>query len=116
MAIKEFGRGYKAEVLVNGDTLKQLLAISRDLLYKTPKKWSGSQKERATLLFEKYPEIQSAYHHVVNLNKVYRAKSREAVYTRLAQWYDVVEKSDIEAFSTVAKTIKNNYRTILNFF
>ena len=116
MAIKEFGRGYKAEVLVNGDTLKQLLARSRYLLYKTPKKWSGSQKERATLLFEKYPEIQRAYHHAVNLNKVYRAKSREAVYTRLAQWYDVVEKSDIEAFSTVAKIIKNNYITILNFF
>ena len=67
-------------------------------------------------MFEKYTEIQRAYHHAVNLNKVYRAKSREAVYTRLAQWYDVVEKSDIEAFSTVAKIIKNNYRTILNFF
>ena len=83
--MNEFGRGYKAEVLVNGDTLKQLLVRSRYLQYKTPEKWSGSQKERATLLFEKYPEIQSAYHHVVNLNKVYRAKSREDTYTRLAQ-------------------------------
>ena len=50
------------------------------------------------------------------MNKVYRAKSREDTYTRLAQWYDVVEKSEIEAFSKVSKTIKNNYITILNFF
>ena len=115
-AIKEFGRGYKAEVLENGDTLKQLLVRSRYLLYKTPEKWSESQKERAKLLFEKYPEIQGAYQHAVNLNNVYRAKSREVAYTSLAKWYDVVEKSEIGAFATVAKTIMNNYRTILNFF
>ena len=116
IAIKEFGRGSKAEVLVNGGTLKQLLVRSRYLLYKTPDKWSEPQKERAILLFEKYPEIHSAYRHAVNLNNVYRAKSREAAYTRLAQWDDLVEKSDIEAFSTDTKTINNNYRTRLNFF
>jgi hypothetical protein len=35
------------EVLSNGDTLKQLLARSRYLLYKNKSKWSENQIERA---------------------------------------------------------------------
>ena len=115
-AAKNFGTGYQPEVLENGDTLKQLLVRSRYLLYKTQEKWSESQKMRARLLFERYPEIETAYRHAVNLNHVFKAKCREAAYTRLAKWYEQVEKCQIGAFDTVAKTIMNNYRTILNYF
>ncbi len=47
--------GYQPEVLPNGDTLKQLLARSRYLLFKHPIKWTALQKDRAELLFERYP-------------------------------------------------------------
>ena len=64
------------------------------------------------LLFERYPEIETAYLHAVNLNYVFRAKSRETAPTRPAKWYEQVEKYKIGALATVAKIIMNNYRTI----
>jgi hypothetical protein len=47
-------------VLSNGDTLKQLLARSRYLLYKNKSKWSENQIERASILFELYPDIEKS--------------------------------------------------------
>ena len=58
---KQKGETYKAKLLPNGDTLKQLLARSRYLLYKTPSDWTDRQKQRAILLFERYPDIKQAY-------------------------------------------------------
>lgn len=46
---------YQPEILSNGDTLKQLLARSRYLLFKHESKWSPSQRERADILFPRYP-------------------------------------------------------------
>jgi len=45
----------------NGDTEKQLLARSRHLLFKPYNKWTDTQKERAGILFERYPELKKAY-------------------------------------------------------
>ncbi len=39
---------YNPEVLPNGDTLKQLLARSRYLLYKNNKKWTENQTQRGS--------------------------------------------------------------------
>jgi len=52
---------YHPEVLANGDTLKQLLARSRYLLFKHPSKWTRTQELRAELLFERYPKLKNAY-------------------------------------------------------
>ena len=51
-AAKEKGEVYKAEELENGDTLRQLLARSRYLLFKSPDKWTKSQKIRAEITFQ----------------------------------------------------------------
>ena len=45
------GESYEPKVFSNGDTLRQLLARSRYLLFKAPDKWLQSQKVRAKLLF-----------------------------------------------------------------
>ena len=58
---KTFKAVYTPEILSNGDTLKQLLARSRYLLYKNEDNWSAEQQERAKLLFEKYPALRKAY-------------------------------------------------------
>ncbi len=52
---------FEPEVLENGDTLKQLLARSRHLLFKHHDKWTTSQVKRGKLLFERYPLIKIAY-------------------------------------------------------
>ncbi|MDO3694719.1 transposase [Wenyingzhuangia sp. chi5] len=45
-----------------------------------------------------------------------QAKSIKTTYTRLAQWYNQIEKSRFKDFNTVANTIYTNYRSTLNYF
>ena len=105
------------ETFENGDTRKQLLARSRYLLYKAPSNWTQNQYFRSEILFQQYPDIKKAFDLVQSLRNIFnQAKSIKIAYTRLAQWYHQVEKSGFKAFNTVANTIYNNYRSILNYF
>jgi transposase len=54
------GTPFQQEILQNGDTIKQLLARSRYIVYKNFLNWTESQKARAELLFERYPDLKSA--------------------------------------------------------
>ena len=58
---KASGKKNEPETLDNGDTRRELLVRSRFLLYKSPDKWSPSQKERAKTLFREYPSVKQAY-------------------------------------------------------
>lgn len=49
--IKLEGREYVAERFENGDTLKVLLARRRYILFKSPEKWTDTQRQRAEILF-----------------------------------------------------------------
>jgi transposase len=62
---------YIAPTLSNGDTKKQLLARSRYLLFKSGGKWTPKQKERASLLFEMYPDIKKAYSLTHSLRMIF---------------------------------------------
>jgi len=75
--IEQAKQRYEAELLGNGDTLKQLLARSRYLLFRHPVKWSASQQERADLLFDRYPLLQRAYELSISLGEIFSScKSR----------------------------------------
>lgn len=54
-------RKYEPKRLPNGDTVCELLSRSRYLLMTSAEKWTESQKTRAALLFELFPELQKAY-------------------------------------------------------
>ena len=58
---KCLGEAYTPIVLANGDIHKQLLARSRYLLFKSADKWTKSQRQRAEVLFETYPNLKEAY-------------------------------------------------------
>lgn len=114
---RETGSKHEPLVLENGDTVKQLLARSRYLLYKKPSAWKPSQKARADILFELYPDIKEAYHLALQFGQIFqKTKWKDVAYTKLAQWYRKVEETKFKAFATVAKTIQNHYQTILNYF
>lgn len=116
-AAKTASKPYYPELLENGDSLKQLLARSRYLLFKHKDKWTKSQLKRAQLLFDKYPVISQAYHLSLKLGMIFRNHtSKELAYKPLAFWYDDVERSGLESFRTVAKSIESHYVEILNFF
>jgi len=110
-------KNHRPQVFGNGDTRKQLLARSRYLLYKAPSNWTTDQYLRSKILFTEYPDIKIAFDLVQGLRDIYnKAKSIEVAYTKLAHWYNDVEKSGFRAFNTVANTIYLNYRSILNYF
>lgn len=111
------GVDYVPETLINGDTRKQILARSRYLLYKSREKWTIKQKVRAQLLFKEYPEIEKAYNLSQGLRQIYNTdKGKGVALTKLAQWYDQVEKSGFKSFNTIMNTISLNYESILNYF
>lgn len=68
---REVKKKYVPQVLENGDTLRQLLARSRHLLFKQRSKWTYSQKQRAVILFERYPLLEKAYDLSIDLGRIY---------------------------------------------
>jgi transposase len=114
---REIKKEYKPQVLENGDTLKQLLARSRYVLFKSKANWTPSQMHRAELLFKYYPLLEQAYNLAMQLGQIYyTTKTKGIAFTKLAQWYDKVEKSGFKSFNTIARSIKEHYQHILNYF
>ena len=88
-AAKEKGEVYKAEELENGDTLRQLLARSRYLLFKSPDKWTKSQKIRAELLFKQFEDIKHVYYYSLELGKIFSTNyDKDVARAKLALWYN----------------------------
>lgn len=111
------GKEYVPALLENGDTLKQLLFRSRYLLFKSPEKWSESQRQRAAVLFRLYPDISQAYWLVHRLRVIYNSTRHKGVaYTKLARWFNDVTNFGDKAFNTISATIYTHYPEILNFF
>jgi transposase len=108
---------YVAEILPNGDSLKQLLARSRYALYKKASAWTENQKERAQLVFERFPDLKKAYDLAQELSNIF-TNTTEKIYglTRLAKWHERVRQSGFKSFNTVARSIENHYKTIVNYF
>ncbi len=114
---RELGRAFTPNRLENGDTPKQLLARSRYLLFKRKELWTPSQVHRAEILFSLYPRLEQAYDLAQRLGQIYQnTKDKAVAFTRLARWYDQVEKAGFKSFNTVSRTIQQHYLTILNFF
>jgi transposase len=114
---KQENKKYKPQILENGDTIKQLLARSRYLLFKAPDKWSESQKLRSRLLFELYPDIQQAYSLTHSLRMIYNKNThKDCARLALAKWYNKVDEAGFKSFNTIAATIYSHYDEILNFF
>jgi transposase len=114
---KETGHKYIPEILSNGDTLKQLLARSRYLLFKSESKWTPTQRARAEVLFARYPALEKAYRLTMQLGSIYhQVKDKGVALTRLARWYEQVEKAGFESFNVVVRSVQAHYLTILNYF
>ena len=115
-AAKEKNQKYEAEELENGDTPKQLLARCRYALAKKEGEWTENQKERTTILFKKYPELEIAYHQTLAFRNIYEDRSITNAKSRFTDWCNEVIEKQIKEFYTVANTVKYNLDNILNFF
>lgn len=75
---KQTGHSYVPQILENGDSLKQLLARSRYLLFKSPEKWTPTQRHRSEILFCRYPQLKVAYY----LSRNYQIYSAERLQSK----------------------------------
>ena len=108
---------YTPQLLENGDTLKQLLARSRYLLYKSSSKWTENQEEKAKILFDNYPDIEKAYKLCQNLSWIFNnTKDKTSALIRLAKWDEKVRQAKFKSFNSISRTMAIHYKNILNYF
>lgn len=109
---------FQPERLANGDTMCELLARSRYLLMVSSNKWTESQKVRARLLFEHYPDLKTAYGLCHSLRMIFSKKNAtpESAHESLKEWYRKVTAFDDDNFNTVSATIYQREKEIVNYF
>jgi len=113
---KEKGIKYKTVYLSNGDSLKELLARSRYILYKYEDQWTLSQAKRAAILFEKYPKIKQAYKLSMSFRNIYKVEHKEDAVIKFRKWIIKVNELKIDEFNTVTHSLEHHLDNILNFF
>lgn len=108
---------FQPERLSNGDTRCELLARSRYLLMVPGNCWTPSQKERARLLFELYPNLKTAYSLCHSLRMIFNQKiTPESAHESLKDWYNKVTDFNDDNFNTVSATIYTREKEIINYF
>ena len=111
------GTKYIPQVLPNGDTRKELLARSKYLLFKSADKWTHKQKLRASILFELYPKLKTAYGLCHSLRMIFAKNTiKDAARLSMAKWYNKVEEAGFHSFNVIAATFYEHHDDILNFY
>ncbi len=113
---RALGIKYKAMVLSNGDTPKQLLARSKYALYKLPNQWTKNQIHRVALLFQMYPNIEKAYRLAWDFRRIYDSTSKEDAIKAIREWMLRAHEAAIEHFEIACDTLENHINGILAFF
>lgn len=113
---KERGEKYYPTTLANGDTLKELLARSRYLLYKFERDWTANQMKRAGILFEKYPLLKTAYYLTLSFRIIYQNTSKIKALAGFNEWKEKVIAAKIVEFNTAVHSLEYHLDNILNFF
>lgn len=111
---------YREDRMENGETLLEVLARSRYLLFKYPDQWSVNQSKRAKVLFTVYPEIEQTYILCCQFRNLLSKKNIGKNYfhidRELHQWYENVENSDIEEMMNFKSMVESNEDIIKNYF
>lgn len=117
MEARKERKTFQPREYANGDTEKQLLARGRYLLFKPPNKWTESQRERAEILFEKYPELQKGYDLTMMFRGIFESsKTKEKAKERMERWFKKVSESHLKPLISGANTVQQNLGKVLNYF
>ena len=108
---------WEPERMSNGETLPQIMARSRHIVLKHESNWNEQQRQRAKILFAKFPDLERAYNLFLKLVEIFNKKSTPAVARlNLAKWYNDVEAFGDNQFNKVLETFENHNTTIINYF
>lgn len=111
-------KAYTPPKLENGDTVVELLTRSRYFIGQSRDKWTESQRKRAKILFELYPDMMEAYNLVNGLRNIFKNKQldKTAAAERLNLWYQEVKSAGFEQLIAVAETIESREDHVTNYF
>ena len=97
--------------------LAELFIRSKYLLMVSPEKWTPSQRERAEILIELYPDIKTVYSLTHSLRMIFAKRcDKEAGRESIKKWYLKVGKFDNKAFNDIAAAMYDREDEILNYF
>jgi len=121
---KQNNQSYSGNTLTNGDTILQLLARSRGLLFLFPKQWTEQQAQRAKILFELFPEIEKVYRMVIRIRIWYKSTTAKTTYLKTRNKKKKEIKTIIkelmisgnEELKNIAFMLKSNLTPILHYF
>ena len=117
MEARKERKTFQAREYGNGDTEKQLLARGRYLLFKPSTKWTESQRERAKILFEKYPELKKGYDLTMMFRGIFESSKTQAkAKERMERWFEKVSESNLKQLISAANTVQQNLGKVLNYF
>ena len=108
---------YRPRIEANGETLRQIMARSKHIMTRNASKWNDTQRKRAKILFEHYPQLKTAYGLSMKLTDIYNERITASVARlKLARWYNELEQFDPIRFKTVIDTFTTHSDTIVNYF
>jgi len=110
------GIKYVSKTLENGDTPKQLLARSRYIIAKKSSKWTDNQKRRSEILFREYPQLETAYQHIMDFRNIYENNNITRAKEMFLKWIKDTLNLKVKEFNTVANSLQYHMDNILNFF
>lgn len=108
---------WEPQRMENGETMPQIMARSRHIILKHKTKWNEQQKDRARILFSKFPDLKTAYGLFLKLVDIFNERvSAGVARVKLAKWYNEVEAFGNNEFSKTLDTFENHNTTIINYF
>lgn len=108
------------EKLSNGETIKEALHRSRYLLFKYEDQWNEEQERRAQCLFDRYPQLEAVYVHVLKFRTWYSKDNIGAcpntMLLKLTDWIEELRQFRRTPLRALANTIKRRSGQIINYF
>lgn len=117
-------QNFSETTLDNGDTVLQLLARSRGLLFLMPHRWTAQQRYRAKILFDLFPQIKVVYQFVNQVRRWFRPPTGKITYQvtkdkKKQQLIAIIKefrKTGINELKNIAFMLNNNMANILHYF
>lgn len=115
---KRLNEAFIPEKLSNGETPVEALTRCRYSLNRPGNFWTDLQTERNAILFERHPELKTAYSLTHSIRMIFSNRNADIIsgMQSLNEWYTKVEEFDNEVFSVIAETVKSREGEILNYF
>jgi transposase len=92
----------------NDETIKEILAKSRYLLFKFKSEWDEFQAERAKILFREFPEIEQVYDLMCSFRNFYKCKigNKQNAIKSLNKWYAKTKEIKIDEVQNLLEADK----------